>query len=411
MKRRIAYIMSRFPHLPETFILREMQAMENLGWDIALYPLIRQNQPVVHPQAQPWIPRARRLNFISPAIIAANARALCQRPRVYGGLWWRTLGENRSSPNFLIRAAVLMPQAVYAARLMQREGIVHIHAHYATHPALMAWIIHHLTGISYSITVHAHDIFVRTAMLATKLRDASFIAAISDYNRNHIVRLVGEWVCAKTHLVHCGIAPEEYTPRTQPHQVGERFEIISVGSLQAYKGHRYLIEACARLRAAAIPFHCRIIGDGAERARLMRLIAERNLGDQVELLGAQTQDRVAQLLPTAHCYVQPSIVAPSGKMEGIPVSLMEALACHLPVIATAISGIPELVRPAETGELVPPADADALADALIRVYCHPALAWMRAHAGRELVLREFDLQTNVRQLDALMERAVQKHYA
>jgi colanic acid/amylovoran biosynthesis glycosyltransferase len=409
MKATIAYIMSRFPNLPETFILREMNALEQQGWHLALYPLIAQTQPIIHAQAVPWTRRAHHLPFLSRQVLAANGRTLIEQPYPYTAACARALWENRTNFNLFARAVLLMPKAICAARWMQQESIAHIHAHYATHPALMAWLIHRLTGISYSITVHAHDIFVRTAMLTTKLRDAAFIVAISEYNREHLAHLVGDWVRAKTHLVHCGVEPSDYSPRTQPYNPNERFELISIGSLQIYKGHRYLIEACARLRDRGIAFRCRIVGEGVERPRLAQMIRDLKLESQVELLGAQSQDQVAQLLPTTHCYVQPSVIAPSGKMEGIPVSLMEALACAVPVIATSLSGVPELVRHGQTGRLVSPANADALADAIAHVYSEPQQARQFALAGRDLVLREFDVQSNAQHLGELFTHAIQIH--
>ena len=403
MAAKVAYIMSRFPHLPETFILREMSEVERQGYQVALYPLIVQRQPIIHEEARPWLGRARRLPFLSGPVVAANGRALWREPRAYPALWARTVAENASSPNFLARALALLPKAVYAAQAMQAEGVTHIHAHYATHPALVAWLIHRLTGISYSVTVHAHDIFVRTAMLGRKLREARFIAAISEYNREYLARLYGPWVKEKTHLVRCGIVPANYRPRAAG-RAGARFELIHVGSLQPYKGQRYLVEACALLRDQGIPFRCRIIGGGEEESNLRRMIGANGLDSMVELLGPMPQEEVARLLPTADCYVQPSIVTPSGKMEGIPVALMEAMACRLPVIATALSGIPELVRPGVTGCLVRPADSVALAEAMATVYREAEEAEAMATAGRELVLREFELESNVKQLADLFRR-------
>ena len=406
MKRpAVAYLMSRFPHLPETFILREMSALEQCGWQIALYPLILQKPSVIHADAKPWMPRAHRLSWASTGMLAANGQALARRPHRYGALWGLTLWENRTSLNFLMRAIVLLPLAVHAARLMRQEGVTHIHAHYATHPALVAWLIHRLTGMSYSLTVHAHDIFVRQTMLAAKLREASFVVAISEYNRDYLARVAGAWAKSKTHVIHCGIDPSQYAPRPRAHRPDERFEMVSIGSLQPYKGHRYLIEACAMLRDRHIPLRCRIVGGGEERAALERMIARARLDSVVELMGPLPQEEVARILPTAHCYVQPSIVMPSGKMEGIPVALMEALACALPVVATNISGVPEIVRPNQTGRLVPPADGHALANALAEVQADPDNAFQMARAGRAVVLREFELQANVQRLATLFEQA------
>jgi glycosyltransferase involved in cell wall biosynthesis len=263
-----------------------------------------------------------------------------------------------------------------------------------------------LTGIPYSVTVHAHDIFVRQEMLATKLRDASFIVAISRYNREFLACEVGEWTRAKTHIIHCGIEPGSYAARGAGNHRSARFEILNIGSLQPYKGQAYLVEACAKLRDMGIPFRCRIIGGGEERAALERQIAGLNLSGLVELLGPLPQEEVARLLPQADCYVQPSIITPSGKMEGIPVALMEALACQVPCIATAISGVPEIIRSGETGLLVSPGDAGQLANALASVYQHPENAASLAQAGQRLVLQDFDVVQNTRQLADLFAGSV-----
>jgi len=404
MRAKIAYIMSRFPHLPETFILREMIAMEELRWEIALYPLIRQNQSLVHAEAEVWVERAHYLPWLSLDILAANLRQFIKRPRRYNSLWWRVVWENRSSPKFLLRAMLLFPKTVRIAEQMMQDGVVHIHAHYASHPALAAWLIHRLTGISFSVTVHAHDIFTEKAMLATKMREAAFIVAISDYNRQYLIREVGAALAVKIHVVHCGIEPVLYVEQAPPRNGNEPFQIISIGSLQPYKGMRYLIEACAILRVRGVPFHCRIIGGGEEQPFLQQMIAERGLAADMELLGARTQTEVAALLRSAHCYVQSSVVTPSGKMEGIPVSIMEAFASGLPVVASELSGIPELVRPGVTGLLVPPADPLALANALITFYENPREAARMAQAGRALVAKEFDIHHSAVQLSALFEQ-------
>jgi glycosyltransferase involved in cell wall biosynthesis len=402
MTGKIAYIMSRFPHLPETFILREINELARQGWQIALYPLLVQQETVVHAEAEAWLQDVRQIPFMSREVLAGNGRLLRQQPAHTTRLWWQTLVENMPDPHMLARALALFPKAAQAAVQMQAEGVRHIHAHYATHPAFFAWLIHQLTGISYSITVHAHDIFVRTTMLATKLRSAQFVVAISDYNREYLARIVGSWVREKTHVSHCGITPSLYQPRTAD-QEKRPLQIINVGSLQPYKGQSYLIRACALLKKQGLPFRCRIIGGGAERANLQSLIEQLHLAEEVQLLGPLPQEDVAALLPTANCYVQPSIVTPSGKMEGIPVALMEALACCVPVIATELSGVPELVKHGQTGFLVPPADEVALAQALNNLYETPGIAWTTALAGREHVLGAFDLVNNVAELALLFQ--------
>lgn len=406
MSSKIAYIVSRFPHLPETFILREMISLEQLGWQIELYPLIIQQKGLIHQEALPWVARAHAVPWVSLALLKANIARLIRHPRQYLSVFWRTLWGNLRSPKFLVRALLLFPRAVWMADRFKADGINHIHAHYATHPALVAWLINQLTGISYSITVHAHDIFVEKPMLATKLQDSVFVSSISEFNRKYLVDMFGSWVQQKTQIVRCGIDPAYYGNEKSVNagRTG-RLEIISIGSLQPYKGHMYLVKACIELQKNGIPFRCRIVGGGYLRPMLERAIRENHLDDLVELMGPRTQDEVSRLLRTANCYVQPSVITPSGKMEGIPVALMEAMVSGIPVIATSISGIPELVRNGDTGWLVPPENVNALADALSQVYRDPAEAHKRARSGRRWVLDEFELFSNVKKLSSLFAQS------
>ena len=406
MSNKIAYIVSRFPHLPETFILREMISLEQLGWQIELYPLIIQQQELIHHEAWPWLARAHKVPWFSFNILRSNIKQLFHHPGQYLSLFWRTLRENFSSPKFLARALMLFPRSVWMANHFKMTGITHIHAHYATHTALVAWLIHKLTGIPYSITVHAHDIFVEKPMLETKLQDSVFVSAISEFNRKYLTDLFGPWVEQKTQIVRCGIDPAYYGSDVHMNPIEyERLEIISVGSLQPYKGHIYLVKACAELQKRGIPFRCRIVGGGDLRGMLGRAIQEYQLDQVVELMGPRTQDDVSKLLRTANCYVQPSVITPSGKMEGIPVALMEAMASGIPVVATSISGVPELVRSGDTGWLVPPEDVEALAGALSQIYTDPKEAKKRACSGRNWVLDEFELSSNANRLSLLFAQS------
>ncbi len=406
MVHKIAYIVSRFPHLPETFILREMIHLETLGWQIELYPLVIQRQEIVHEEARPWLRRAHAVPWVSLDLLKANIFKMTNRPRQYFSLLGRVMRENIRSPKFLARGLLLFPRAVWMADQFKKQEISHIHAHYATHPALVAWLINQLTGISYSVTVHAHDIFVEKPMLATKLHDSVFVSSISEFNRKYLADMFGPWVNEKTKIVRCGIEPSYYQIADPIlTNKSKQLEIISVGSLQPYKGHIYLVKACAELMRRGIPFRCRIVGGGDLRPMLERAIQENNLEKHIQLMGPRTQDEVSRFLQTANCYVQPSIVTHTGKMEGIPVALMEAMASRIPVVATSISGVPELVRPGETGWLVPPEDAQALADALSEIYRDPVEAARRADLGQKWVVEEFELSSNVRKLASLFDHS------
>ncbi|NPV76050.1 MAG: glycosyltransferase family 4 protein [Anaerolineae bacterium] len=405
---RVAYIMSRFPHLPETFILREMIELRRRGWDITVYPLILQKQMVRHGDVESLLSVTKYIPYLSPKTIKANLRTLFKDPIKYVTTFLLSLYKNLPSPKFLLRALVLFPKSVALAESMQKDRIEHIHAHYATHPALAAWIINRFSGIPYSITAHAHDLYVEQPMLDIKVRDAAFVVTISEFNKNFICKTVGEWARAKIFVIHCGIRPEDYSAVKKS---GNRFEIISIGSLQPYKGHYVLINACALLRDRGLEFSCKIIGGGELMEKLNQQISSLKLNGMVELLGPLPQETVATLLPGADCYVQPSVITSSGKMEGIPVALMEALACSLPVIATNISGVPELVKPGVTGILVEPGDEVSLANAIEKIYSDPENAKRMADAGRDLVLSDFTITTNIDKLSLLFAKEKQKSIA
>ena len=397
---KLAYMMSRFPLLSETFILREMIEVEKHGLEIALYPLICQERSLIHPDAKAWLPRRRCTPFFSLGVLSANFKRFLKSPIRYLAVFWHVFRGNFSSLSFLARSLAFFPKAVRVAEKIESEGITHVHAHYATYPALVTWIIHQFTGISYSITIHSHDIYDNQAMLETKLRDAAFLAPISAYNIDFMENLYGNWVREKCEVVHCGIDTTLYQPVEQkpPHTKGAPMKIIHIGTLHWKKGQAYLLEALALLRDKGMPFHCQIIGGGEERKNLEKLIADLKLGEAVEMLGSKTQEEVAALLPQADCYVQPSV------SEGIPVALMEAASCALPIVATKITGIPELVISGETGLLIPPADVPALANALYTLWNNPQQAKRLGESARAWVANAFSLEKNVAHLLTMFAR-------
>ncbi len=400
--RTVAYTMSRFPKLTETFILVEMLELERQGVRVEIFPLIRERAPVQHADAQAMVERAHYCRLFSRPTLEAQIYWLMRRPAAYVRAWWRAIRGNLSSPKFLSRALVVVPKAAYAARRMVELDVDHLHAHYATHPALFAYVVNLLTGIPYSFTVHAHDLYVERPMLREKIAASRFVVAISEFNRRMMIDLYGSIAAERVVVVHCGIDPALFRPCERSSR-SDIFTIVCVASLAGYKGQRYLIDACARLRDRNVPFRCLLIGEGEDRPRLEAQIRDLNLEGHVVLMGALPRQRVSEVLQQVDVMALPSVVMPNGKMEGIPVALMEALATGIPVVATAISGIPELVRDGETGLLVPERNAAALADALMRLYADPDLGRRLAATGRELVVREFNLEHNVAQLCRLFE--------
>jgi len=393
--------MSRFPKISETFVLYEILEIIRMGYSVEVFPLIREREGIVHPEAQPIVDQAHYSKPFGRKILAAHAYWLRRRPRIYLQTLAGVIAANIGSPKFLARALIVLLQAAWFAREMERLGVTHVHAHFATHPALAAYVVKRLAGISYSFTVHADDIYTQRPMLAEKIRQARQVVSISDYNRRFLERLYGDLARAKVTVVHCGVDVGVFAPRPAPAPRAE-FHIACVARMEEKKGHTYLLDACAHLRDRGVPVRCHLIGDGELRPEVEAQIARLNLGEVVELHGRQPRGRVKELLAAADVMVLPSITTAEGRQEGIPVALMEAMATELPVVSTRTSGIPELIEHGRSGLLVPERDAEALTRALLLLATNRDLGPRLGAAGRARVLAEFDLRENARMLSRIL---------
>ncbi len=396
---KFAYIMSRFPKITETFILYEICNHIQRGEDVSVYPLIREREQVAHAETKLISNRLRFLPLMSYEIVRANLNCLRRDPKGYLLTAAEALRGTCGNANFFLGAIAFFPKSVAFADVMKRTGVTHVHAHFATHPALSALIVYRLAGIPYSFTAHGHDVHCDRRMLREKVEAARFVIAISEYNRNLIAEECGEQFRDKIHVIHCGVDTEYFTP-AQADPPSTPFRIVCVASFWEVKGHKYLIEATRRLREHGIEFFCDLIGSGELRNEVERLIRAAELGDAFRIHGPQPRDVVRDILQHAHVKVLASVPTSNGLREGIPVALMEAMACCLPVVSSAISGIPELVEHGVSGILVQPRDTLALAEALERVALDPDLRVQMGTAGRQRVLREFDISKNAETLTA-----------
>jgi glycosyltransferase involved in cell wall biosynthesis len=307
-------------------------------------------------------------------------------------------------PLTLLKTLAVFPKSVYIAEQLKRDGVRHLHAHYATFPTTMALIIATLNDGTFSFTVHAHDIQVDRTLLPWKLREARFIRSISDFNRRSLEELYPREAPGKIEVIHVGIEPATYEQSESTALHADVPLILCVAAHRPYKGLPILIEACRLLRDQGVRFRCEVVGHGPMRATLERIIEQKSAGDVIALVGPKPQDEVARKMAAASFFVLPSIIDEYGQMEGIPVSLMEAMASGLAVISTSISGIPELVQDGVTGLLVPPADPIALAGAMRTLLESPECAREMGERGRRKVRAEFELGECVSRLVSRLER-------
>jgi colanic acid/amylovoran biosynthesis glycosyltransferase len=405
VRRPIAVLVSRFPLITETFILREISELERQGQPVVLVSMIEERPEVMHREAVPWHGRAIYTPFFSPAIAAAFARALARQWRELLPLIGWIVASSIHRPVTLLKSLMVVPKCTYLASRLRNSGVAHLHAHFATHPTTMALIISKLTGIPFSFTVHAHDIFVDRTHLRRKVREAAFIRSISRFNELFLERLYPEEARGKIEVVHVGIELSRYQ-RSQPPAGGGRPKILCIAALKPYKGLDYLIRAARILAEQGVELDIDIIGTGPQKGHLEREITNCGVEDRVRLMGALPQEKVAEAIAACELFVLPSIIASDGQMEGIPVALMEAMAAEKAVVATAISGIPELVEHRASGLLVDPANPEELAAAIGELLADPELRARLGAAGRVRVEERFSLPKIVEELLAVLERHV-----
>ena len=206
----VAYVMSRFPKLTETFVLDEILGLEARGVRVEVFPLWREHEEVLHEEARSVVERAHFLPVLDLAILRDNLSTLVQRPLAYLSALFTLIAANRSSLRFLLGAIAIFPKAVSFSRRMRDLGVEHVHAHFASHPAAAAFVVGRLSGLPWSFTAHGSDLHREQAMLVHKVSEALFVVAISDYNRRFILEHVGSSHAEAVRVIHCGVELERF---------------------------------------------------------------------------------------------------------------------------------------------------------------------------------------------------------
>lgn len=403
---KVAYILDIFPVLSETFIVREILELRRKGVEIVAFARVKNKREIskdtVHAESKRLMQELTYFSTLKTEISKAELACyhlyvLLSRPAKYLRTFWFSARHDSNTFRYFA-------WSIYYGIRIERAGVKHIHAHFALEGCTHAMLVSMLTGIPYSFTMHAHDIFLpgRADLLEDKLYRAKFVVSISEYNKNHILAKYPEIEAEKIKIVHCGIDAQDLIPSAP--QTRRKFSILAVGRLVEQKGFKYLLRACNILRRQGHQqFECNIIGEGKERTALEEMIRRYDLGDMVQLRGARDQKSVIEAMGNADLFVLPCVVEQSGTMDGIPVALMEAMAMGIPVVSTRVSGIPELVK-GEAGILVEPDDMGALVDAINEVIRLSQGARSEiGKRGKAIVERDFNLAEEVDKLAALFK--------
>jgi len=386
----VAFLVKRFPRLSETFILNEFLELRRQGLPVHLFAIMDPAEAAVQPDAaalrpevgylrpRSWLsltPRMAGAAYRHPAGVVGAARHLLRR-------------RSRATLRHFGEALVLVDE-------LDRLGAVHLHAHFAHGPAAVAYLAHLLSGIPFSFTAHAKDLYTTpVAYVAERAAAATFIATCTGANGVYLADTVGAHP-AKTVVCRHGVDLSRFASVERAPVPGR---LLSVGRLVPKKGFDVLVRACRILADRGVIFDCRIVGDGPLRTELGALIDSVGLAERVTLCHGRPQPELLAEYRQAEVFVLSSTVMSDGDRDGIPNVILEAMSIGIPVIATAISGIPEVIEDGRTGHLVAPADPVALADSLQRLLADREARQRLSIESRRFASDHLDLARCVRPL-------------
>ena len=402
---KLAYLGSGIPALSATFIYREIFELKRRGYEVHVYSIWKPDRASLSAEA---LPLCEGTHYLQPIRLSTLLRChfyyvLC-RPLRYLRTLWKMLSPFHHRAKDRIRSLMHFGEAIVLARQMELDGITHIHSHYASQPTSVARVVHLLTGISYSFSAHAHDIWEDRILVREKLREARFAVCCSAHGRDELVKQGDTENAAKVRVVYHGLDVRRFVP--PEHGSRKSNLILAVGRLDAMKGFDVLLEACNLLKQRHCDFQCRIVGEGEERSRLTKLIASRKLTGLVSLAGAMPQERLLAEYHEAAIFALPCVKTKTNRYDGIPNVLVEAMATGLPVVSTRISGIPELVNHGRDGFLTNSGDPEELAARLEELLRNGELRQRMGEAGRTKVCTHFD---NQKCIEALIELFKSEH--
>lgn len=398
-------LLLHFPNPVDTWFQNEMEMLMRLGWEIQVFALSYDTRQTaaLPPEIRALAVGAGERTRPSPRLAGPDVSIDGSDSFTGDPDQVRKAVQNlfRGQPVKQFEMRAFSNQALELAREMRARKIGHLHAQYATHPALAAWIIHRLTGIPYSVRVHGPELSAAGQIVEESLKEAAFLAAATQDARDRLVQQFGAAAADRTVVVRYGLNVYPYNPRVGILRPEPPFEVVCARPLEADQGLDLLVDSCAELWKEGLPLHLQIIGEGKLRRSLQNRIDQRKLNGVVELPGELGVDQRTARMAAADCYIDP-LPSLSGQREALPLALFEALACALPVVATNLPGRNELIRHFETGILIPPGDRSTLASGIRDVYNSPAKAARLARAGRELIAKDFDPLVNARLLERLI---------
>jgi colanic acid/amylovoran biosynthesis glycosyltransferase len=385
----VAYLTNQFPSSVEPYVVEEIQELRRRG--VRVIPCSARYNPAAHDPGLKSF--AAETLYLQPLrlglLICAAVMCLLKFP-VLKDFFRRALFQGSEPLVRRLRALLHTWLGVYYALLIEGSGAQHIHVHHGYFGSWIAMVAARFLGIEFSMTLHGSDLLLHSAFLDTKLKHCKFCVTISEFNQRHILEHYPDVQPGKVAVRRLGIDPgKDNLPAVQVSCEDSRLVMLAVGRLHPVKDHAFLIRACLALKNRNVPFMCVIAGDGPERAPIEALIRNLDLHDDVRLAGHLSHQQLAA------CYKAAGLVVLTSRSEGIPLVLMEAMARGRPVLAPAITGIPELVLDGKNGFLYRPGSLEDFVARVELVHRSQSALGPLCRAARQHVLKHFNRENNL----------------
>jgi glycosyltransferase involved in cell wall biosynthesis len=371
---RVVYVTARFPFGPgEAFVIPELRALAGMGFDVLLVPVLPSG-PIVHPDAAEFVARTRAASLVSPRVLRGAARAILRHPGRSARAALRAIAGQR--PRIVAKNLAVIPKGLWLADLVAREGVSNI-----------AFVASTVSGVRMSMTAHSWDIGEANALEA-KVDRSVVTRVISIDGRSELLGRISASAAPRVQLLHLGVAIPEDVP---VQSVAPALRVVVPAAFEPFKGHAALIDAARLLKADGVEVRFQLVGDGPLRKAVEAAVIRAGVDGMVVFAGqmAHTELLARYDAGAVDAVVLPSVTQPDGSREGIPISLVEAMARSIPVIGTTCGGVPELLADG-AGILVPEGQPAALADAVALLCRQPALRRALGAAGRARVQADFD---------------------
>lgn len=408
---RLGIIISMFPELHETFILRELVALEQRGIDFEIFSLQFPRDPITLDEAiRLSTERTHYSSLFTVSTIGAFLRTLLTHPVKLCKAVASVVIKGRDRPLDALKNLAVLPVTLHFGETGRRTGITHWHGHWANVPTTACWYLHKIHGSHWSAAIHGEDIFSPNNFLPYKLDSAKFSVVCSNHFCNHLKTELGLEAPEKIHLNYHGL-----DPRVMQHAPGKSFKVrsaddpvalISIGRLVPTKGHDTVIRACSLLIKKGRKLTLQLIGSGPLQDELVALADQEGISEHVTFSGALAFSEVLESLNNADMFCLAPRMIPGHPPDGIPNVIAEAMALRIPVISTRVSAIPELVSDAKTGRLVTVDDVAGFAEAIDGLARDPAEAERLSQDAALRVAELFNQDKNIEELLALFAQNV-----